>query len=59
MSRTTPTAKPVAYAMITDDEARAHRRAKQLNQLRRSDSLSWAVRELPDGRFVVVALGKG
>jgi hypothetical protein len=45
--------------MTTDDAARARRRAKQLNELRRSESFSWAVRELPDGRFEVVALAKG
>jgi hypothetical protein len=59
MSRTTPNGEPVAHAMTTDDAARARRRAKQLNELRRSESFSWAVRELPDGRFEVVALTKG
>jgi hypothetical protein len=56
MSRTTPDGEPIAHAMTTDDAARARRRAKQLNELRRSESFNWAVRELPDGRFEVVAL---
>jgi hypothetical protein len=58
MSRTTPNGEPVAVAMTTDDAARARRRAKRLNKLRRAESFSWAVRELPDGRFEVVALAK-
>ena len=58
MSRTTPNGEPIAVAMITDDEARARRRAKRLNELRGSGSFSWAVRELPDGRYEVVALAK-
>jgi hypothetical protein len=44
--------------MTTDDAARARRKAKRLNELRRSESFSWVVRELPDGRFEVVALAK-
>jgi hypothetical protein len=59
MSRTTPKGEPIAVAMTTDDAARARRRAKRLNELRRSESFSWEVRELPDGRFEVVALPKG
>jgi hypothetical protein len=59
MSRTTSKGEPIAHAMTTDDQARARRRAKRLNELRRSDSFSWEVRELPDGRFEVVALAKG
>ena len=58
MSRTTPKDKPIAYTMVTDDEARARRRAKRLNELRRSKSFRWEARELPNGRFVVVALAK-
>ena len=58
MSRTTPSGEPIAHAMTTADEQRARRRAKRLNELRRSESFSWAVRELPDGRFEVVALAK-
>ena len=50
---------PIAHAMTTQDEARARQRAKRLNELRRSQSFCWAVRELPDGRFEVVALAKG
>ena len=49
---------PIAHAMTTDDQARARRKAKRLNERRRSESFSWAVRELPDGRFEVVALAK-
>ena len=59
MSRTTPKGEPFAHAMTTDDAARARRKAKRLNELRRSESFRWAVRELPDGRFEVVALAKG
>ena len=59
MSRTTPSREPIAHAMTTDDAARARQRAKRLNEQRRSQSFSWAVRELPDGRFEVVALAKG
>jgi hypothetical protein len=44
--------------MTTNDNARADRRAKRLNERRRSQSFSWVVRELPDGRFEVVALAK-
>ena len=51
--------EPIAHAMTTDDQARARREAKRLNEQRRSESFSWAVRELPDGRFEVVALAKG
>ena len=58
MSRTTSKGEPIAHAMTTDDKARARQRAKQLNQLTRSESLVWEVRELPDGRFEVVALAK-
>jgi hypothetical protein len=58
-SRTTPRGEPIAHAMTTDDRARALRRARRLNELRRSGSFSWEVRELPDGRFEVVALAKG
>jgi hypothetical protein len=58
MSQTTSKGEPIAHAMTTDDQARARRKAKRLNGLRRSESLSWAVRELPDGRFEVVALAK-
>jgi hypothetical protein len=58
MSRTTPNGEPVAVAMTTDDAARARRKAKRLNEVRRTASFSWAVRELPDGRFEVVALAK-
>jgi hypothetical protein len=43
---------------MTDDEARARRKAKRLNELCRSESFTWVVRELPDGRFEVVALAK-
>ena len=59
MSRKTPDGEPIAVAMTTDDAARARRRARRLNDLRRSNSFSWSVRELPDGRFEVVALAKG
>jgi hypothetical protein len=59
MSRTTPRGEPFAHAMTTADAARARRKAKRLNELRRSESFGWAVRELPDGRFEVVALAKG
>jgi hypothetical protein len=45
--------------MTTDDQARARRRAKQLNERRRSESFSWTVRELADSRYEVVALAKG
>jgi hypothetical protein len=58
MSRTTSKGEPIAHAMTTDDQARARRRAKQLNERRRSESFSWAVRELADGRYEVVALAK-
>jgi hypothetical protein len=58
MSRTTPTGKLIAVVMTTDDRARARRRAKRLNELRRSESFSWAVRKRPDGRYEVVALAK-
>jgi hypothetical protein len=58
MSRTTPNREPIGHAMTTDDQARARHKAKRLNQQRRSESFSWAVRELPDGRFEVVALPK-
>jgi hypothetical protein len=44
--------------MTTNDEARARRRAKLANEQRRSQSFSWAVRELLDGRFEVVALAQ-
>ena len=50
--------RPVVYMMLTDDQARARRRATRLNELRRSESFSWEVRQLPNGRFVVVALAK-
>ena len=59
MSRTTSKGEPIAHAMTTDDQARARRRAKELNERRRSDAFRWEVRELPDGRFEVVALAKG
>ena len=59
MSRTTPGSEPIAHAMTTNDEPRARRRAKRLKDVRRSESFSWEVRELPDGRFDVVALAKG
>jgi hypothetical protein len=59
MSRTTRTGEPIAVAMITDDKARAGRRARRLNERRRSESFRWEVRELPDGRFEVVAIAKG
>jgi len=59
MSRTTSKGEPIAHAMTTDDQARARRRAKELNERRRSDSVRWEVRELADGRFEVVALAKG
>ena len=59
MSRTTPKGEPIAVAMLTGDQARARRRAKRLNEQRRSQSFAWAVRELPDGRLEVVALSKG
>jgi hypothetical protein len=59
MSRTTSIGEPIGHAMTTGDAAQARRRAKRLNELRRSQSFSWAVRELPDGRFEVVALAKG
>ena len=55
----TPKGEPFGHAMTTDDAARARRKAKRLNELRRSESFRWAVRELPDGRFEVVALAKG
>jgi hypothetical protein len=58
MSGPTPNGEPIAHAMTTDDAARARRTAKRLNELRRSESFRWAVRELPDGRFEVVALAK-
>jgi hypothetical protein len=58
MSRTTPNGEPIAHAMTTNDKARADRRAKRLNERRRSQSFSWVVRELPDGRFEVVTLAK-
>ena len=50
--------EPIAHAMTTNDDARARRRAKRLNDLRRSEALRWAVRELPDGRFEVVAVAR-
>jgi hypothetical protein len=59
MSRTTPSREPIAHAMTTNYEARARRRARRLNERRRSESFRWEVRELPDGRFEVVALAKG
>ena len=59
MSRTTPNGEPIAHAMTTDDGNRARQRAKRLNERRRSESFRWAVRELPDGRYEVVALAKG
>ena len=59
MSRTTSKGEPIAHAMTTDNQARARREAKRLNELGRSGALSWVVRELPDGRFEVVALAKG
>jgi hypothetical protein len=59
MSRTTPKGEPIAHAMTSGDQARARRRAKRLNELRRSESFSWEVRELPDGRLEVVALARG
>jgi hypothetical protein len=58
MSRTTPYEEPIGHAMTTDDGARARRKAKRLNERRRSGSFRWVVRELPDGRFEVVALAK-
>ena len=58
MSRTDPSGEAIAVAMTTDDEARARRRAKGLNDRRRSRSFRWTVRVLPDGRFEVVALAK-
>ena len=59
MSRTTSKGEPIAHAMTTHDQPRARGRAKRLNELRRSESFRWEVRELPDGRFEVVALPKG
>jgi len=59
MSRTTSKGEPIAHAMTTDDQPRARRRAKELNERRRSDAFRWEVRELADGRFEVVALAKG
>ena len=59
MSRTTPSREPIAHAMTTDDQARRPQEGEALNERRRSESFSWAVRELPDGRFEVVALAKG
>ena len=59
MSRTTPKGEPIAHAMTTDDQARARRRAKELNERRRSDAFKWEVHELADGRFEVVALARG
>jgi hypothetical protein len=59
MSRTTSKGQPIAHAMTTGDAGRARQKAKRLNELRRSQSFSWVVRELPDGRFEVVALAKG
>ena len=59
MSRTTSTGEPIAHEMTTDDQARARQRANRLNEQRRSELFSWEVRELPDGRFEVVALAKG
>jgi hypothetical protein len=59
MSRTTSKGEPIAHAMTTDNKARAGRRARRLNERRRSESFRWEVRELPDGRFEVVALAKG
>jgi hypothetical protein len=58
MSRTTSKGEPIAHAMTTDDQVRARRRANRLNELRRSDLFRWEVRDLPDGRFEVVALAK-
>ena len=58
MSRTTTTGDPFAPALTTDNQARARREAKRLNELGRSGAFSWVVRELPDGRFKVVALAK-
>jgi hypothetical protein len=58
MSRTTSEGEPIAHAMTTDDKARARLRAKRLNELTRSQSFSWVVRELPYGRFEVLALAK-
>ena len=51
----TPNDEPIAHAMTTDDEARARRRAKRLNDRRRCESFRWEVRALPDDRFEVVA----
>ena len=48
--------EPIAHAMTTNDDARARRRARRLNERRCSESFRWEVRELPDGRFEVVAL---
>ena len=59
MSRKTSKGLPIAHAMTTDDRARAAGRARRLNELRHSESFSWEVRELPDGRVEVVALAKG
>jgi hypothetical protein len=59
MSRTTSSGEPIAHGMTTGDAGRARQRAKRLNELRRSESFRWEVRELPDGRFEVVALAKG
>ena len=59
MSRTTSKGEPIAHAMTTDDQARARRRAKELNERRRSDAFKWEIHELADGRFEVVALAKG
>ena len=58
MSRTTSKGEPIAHAMTTDDQPRARRRAKELNERRRSDAFRWVVGEMADGRFEVVALAK-
>jgi hypothetical protein len=50
--------EPIAHAMTTDDKAHARRRVKRLNELRHSESFSWTVRQLPDGRYEVVALAE-
>jgi hypothetical protein len=57
--RTTSKGEPIALAMTTDDQARARRRVKELNERRRSDAFRREGRELADGRFEVVALAKG
>ena len=50
MSRTTSSGELIAHAMTTDDQARARRNAKRLNEQRRSESFRWAVRELGQER---------